>query len=58
MTETNDSLWPGPDLRPIPHTKPARYDCGMLPPRFFKHLRTAVPDAHWRLKLTTVPRLE
>ena len=35
VTETNDFLWPGPDLRPVPGTHPRRFDYGMLPPRFF-----------------------
>lgn len=34
VTETNDFLWPGPDLRPVSRNQPNRFDYGMLPPRF------------------------
>src|SRR6202034_1083360 len=34
VTETNDFLWPGPDLRPVPG-QAGHFDYGMLPPRFF-----------------------
>jgi hypothetical protein len=36
VTEGNEFLWPGYDLRKIPHTD--RYDYGFLPPRFFNHV--------------------
>ena len=58
VTETNDFLWPGPDLRPIPGSQPSRFDYGMLPPRFFAHLRTRILDAYQRRTLTQVPRTE
>ena len=38
VTETNDFLWPGPDLRPVPG-QAGHFDYGMLPPRFFAHVR-------------------
>jgi hypothetical protein len=34
VAEGNEFLWPGYDLRRVPG-KPARYDYGFLPPRFF-----------------------
>lgn len=58
ITETNDFLWPGPDLRPIQGRSPARIDYGMLPPRFFAHLRDQILQAHKRRKLAVVPRSE
>lgn len=58
VTETNDFLWPGPDLRPIPGTIPRRYDYGMLPPRFFAHLRDKILEAHRRRRLNRVHRSE
>jgi len=39
VTEINDFIWPGPDLQPLPGSKSPRYDYGMLPPRFFAHIR-------------------
>jgi hypothetical protein len=47
VTETNDFLWPGPDLRPVPG-KPGRFHYGMLPPRFFAHVRNRLLQAHLR----------
>ena len=37
VTETNDFLWPAPALRA--RRKPARFDYGMPPPRFFALVR-------------------
>jgi hypothetical protein len=56
VTETNDFLWPGADLRPIPGTRPARFAYGMLPARFFMHVRDKILEAHLRRKLTQVSR--
>lgn len=53
VTETNDFLWPGPDLRPVPG-RPGRFHHGMLPPRFFAHVRNRLLQAHLR----RVPRSE
>ena len=58
VTETNDFLWPGPDLRPVPGRTPARIDYGMLPSRFFAHVRDKILQAHLRRKLAIVPRSE
>jgi hypothetical protein len=56
VTETNDFLWPGPDLRPIPGSVPPRIDYGMLPPRFFAVLRDRILQARRERKLAAVPR--
>jgi PemK-like, MazF-like toxin of type II toxin-antitoxin system len=58
VTETNDFLWPGPDLQPISRSRPARYDYGMLPPRFFAHVRDRILQAHLAKRLDQVPRTE
>jgi PemK-like, MazF-like toxin of type II toxin-antitoxin system len=58
VTETNDFLWPGPDLMPRPGLSPGRFDYGMLPPRFFTHIRDRVLQAHLHRKLNRVPRTE
>jgi hypothetical protein len=44
VSEGNEFLWPGYDLRKIPHTD--RYAYGLLPPRFFDQVRTAVLAWH------------
>jgi hypothetical protein len=56
--EVNDFLWPGPDLRPVSRTKPATFEFGMLPPRFFAHLRDRILQAHRNRKLDRVARSE
>ena len=58
VTETNDFIWPGVDLRPVTGTKPSRYEFGMLPPRFFAHLRDRLLQAHLARRLERVPRNE
>jgi hypothetical protein len=56
VAETNDFLWPGPDLRPIAGTAPPRLDDGMLPPRCFAALRDRILPTHSGRTLITVPR--
>lgn len=58
VTETNDFLWPGPDLKPISGSKPNRFDYGMLPPRFFVHLRERILQAHQHRSLERISRTE
>lgn len=58
VAEVNDFLWPGPDLRPIPGSDRVRYHYGVLPPRFFAHLRDRIIDAHARRRLARVLRTE
>lgn len=58
VSETNDFLWPGPDLRPIAAGHPSRFDYGMLPPRFYAYLRERILEAHARRKLRRIQRTE
>jgi hypothetical protein len=58
VTETNDFFWPGPDLRPRPGVRPRRFDFGMLPPRFFAHLRDRILQAHRHRRLNRISRTE
>lgn len=39
LTEANDFIWPGPDLRPAINGDPSSVAYGVLPPRFMKELR-------------------
>lgn len=39
LAEVNSFIWPGPDLSPIPHSSPPRFDYGVLPPRYFSKVR-------------------
>jgi hypothetical protein len=58
ITETNDFIWPGPDLRPRRGVKPTRFDYGMLPPRFFAHVRERILRMHLQRRLHPVHRTE
>jgi hypothetical protein len=52
LTETNDFVWPGPDLRPAVSGDPSSIVYGMLPPRFFAHVRDRVVRRHRLRRLT------
>jgi hypothetical protein len=47
LTEANDFIWPGPDLRPLPGSDPGTVAYGFLPPGFMKALRERL-DRLWR----------
>ncbi len=55
ISELNDFVWPGPDLRPIPG-KTGRFDYGVLPPSFFRKLQEAIFDRLRMKKVGLVPR--
>jgi hypothetical protein len=58
VTETNDFLWPGPDIRPISGRQSVRFDYGSLPPRFFAHVRDRILEANRQRNLARVTRSE
>jgi hypothetical protein len=39
LSEWNDFVWPGPDLRRLPNADDASIACGMLPPGLFATIR-------------------
>jgi hypothetical protein len=39
VTEANEFVWPGPDLRPVPGRDASTIVYGALPPRFFAYVR-------------------
>jgi len=47
LSEANDFIWPGPDLRPAVNGDPSSVAYGMLPPGFMKVLRERLL-ARWR----------
>jgi hypothetical protein len=53
ISEANDFIWPGPDLRPAVATDLSTVAYGMLPPGFMTVLRERLL-AHWRAKKVTV----
>ncbi len=54
LTEGNDFVWPGYDLRKVSNTDDYAY--GFLPPRFFIEVRDAVVALSKRTKLKSTPR--
>ena len=58
LTQTNDFLWPGVDLSPLPGVAPRRFDYGMLPPRFFAYVRDALLQVDRDRRLERVPRTD
>ena len=38
ISEGNEFIWPGPDIRPLPHDT-RRFDYGLLPPGLFRQIR-------------------
>lgn len=54
ISEGNEFLWPGYDLRKIPRTD--RYDYGFLPPRFFNQILDAFVKWYEAGKHSTTPR--
>jgi hypothetical protein len=47
LTEANDFIWPGPDLRPLPGRDPSTVAYGFLPPGFMRTLRERLEQC-WR----------
>jgi len=39
ISEVNEFVWPGPDLRPLPGRDQSTIVYGVLPPKFFDHVR-------------------
>jgi hypothetical protein len=58
ITEANEFLWPGPDLRPILGRDDSTIAYGTLPPRFFAHVRERFLERDRGEKSTRVPRTE
>jgi hypothetical protein len=54
LTEGNEFVWPGYDLRKIPNSRD--YAFGYLPPRFFRQVRDAAVALSAKMKLKTTSR--
>ena len=54
VAEGNEFLWPGYDLRKLPHID--RYDYGFLPPRFFDRVLEAFIACHRAGRQSLAPR--
>jgi hypothetical protein len=54
VAEVNEFVWPGYDLRKLPHSD--RYDYGFLPPRFFNQVLDAFVDWYRTGRRRVTPR--
>jgi hypothetical protein len=58
ITEANEFVWPGPDLRTVPGRDESTIAYGPLPPRFFAHVRDKFLERGQREKSGRVKRTE
>jgi hypothetical protein len=58
ITEANEFVWPGPDLRPVPGRDESTVAYGPLPSRFFAHVRDKFLEFDQRQKSGHVKRTE
>jgi hypothetical protein len=58
ITEANEFLWPGPDLRPVPGGDASTIAYGPLPPRFFAQVRDKFLERDRREKSLRLKRTE
>ena len=58
ITEANEFVWPGPDLRPIAGRDESTIAYGVLPPRFFEYVRDQFLQRDRIKKSTRVRRTE
>jgi hypothetical protein len=58
VTEANEFVWPGPDLRPLPGRDASTVAYGPLPPRLFAHVRDKFLEWNRREKSARVLRTE
>ena len=58
LTEANDFIWPGPDLRPLPGGDASTVAYGFLPPGFMKVLRERMEHRRREKKFKATARTE
>lgn len=58
LSEANDFIWPGPDLRPKVGGDPASVAYGMLPPGFMKVLRERLALRRHEKRMAVTKRTE
>jgi hypothetical protein len=58
ISEVNEFLWPGPDLRPAPGEKSHSIVYGVLPPKFYRHVRDRFTERVRQRLVTRVRRTE
>jgi len=58
LSEMNDFVWPGPDLRAVPATNPPEFSYGVIPPGFFAKIRNAFVEYVRDRRMLRVTRSE
>lgn len=58
LTEANDFVWPGPDLRPAVPGDPGSVALGFLPPGFFRVLRDRLVARYRSKRMSATRRTE
>jgi hypothetical protein len=58
LTEANDFIWPGPDLRPLPGGDAGTVAYGFLPPGFMRVLRERLEQRRREMRFKTTARTE
>jgi len=58
LTEANDFIWPGPDLRPLPGADASTVAYGFLPPGFMRVLRQRLESRRRETRFKATPRTE
>lgn len=58
VSESNDFIWPGPDLRRVGDRPTGPFGYGFLPPRFFAELRRRFAEMERARRSRRVPRTE
>ena len=56
VSEVNDFVWPGPDMRPVPKRDPVEFSYGVVPPGFFRKIRERLLEAVTEGKVARVKR--
>jgi hypothetical protein len=58
VSEANDFIWPGPDLRPKRSSDPSTVAYGFLPPKLFRVVRDRLIERLRAGRIAMVPRTE
>lgn len=58
VSEVNEFLWPGPEIRPVPGRDVTSITYGVLPPRFFDFVREKFLQRLKQDREIRVPRME
>ena len=58
LSEANDFIWPGPDLRPVPGAGSSSVAYGFLPPGFMRVLRDRLEGRRRERRMSTVARTQ